>query len=74
MAVSIRVARAADAHDIAELTLQLGYKVAAHDVSERLSRILLRPDQRFFVAELDGQAIGWIHTVVESSSNRPPSS
>jgi GNAT superfamily N-acetyltransferase len=64
MAVSIRAARTSDAHDIAELTLQLGYKVAEHDVAERLARILSRPDQQFFMAELDGQPVGWVHTAV----------
>jgi GNAT superfamily N-acetyltransferase len=64
MAVSIRAARASDADDIAALTLQLGYEVAAPAVSARLSRILSRGDQQFLVAELDGHTVGWVHVVI----------
>lgn len=51
--VTIRAARAADADVIAELTRQLGYDLTEEDAAHRLSRILLRDDQRFFVADLD---------------------
>ena len=44
LAVSVRIARASDAHDIAELTAQLGYQVAASTVAARLARMLERPD------------------------------
>src|SRR2546426_1113228 len=30
----------------------------------RLSRILLRNDQQFFVADLDGRTVGWVHVVL----------
>ena len=43
MAVAIRPGRMSDADDIAQLTTQLGYEVAASDVAARLSRILSRP-------------------------------
>src|SRR5213593_3804359 len=64
MAVSIRIARLSDAHDIAKLTVQLGYEVAASAVAARLSRILSRSDQQLLVADLDGHPVGWIHTVI----------
>ena len=64
MAVSIRVARASDAPEIAELTRQLGYEVETSAVADRLSRILSRPDQEFLVAERDGQPVGWVHVVI----------
>ncbi len=64
MAVSVRIARGSDAHNIAELTAQLGYQVTASTVAARLSRILERPDQQFLVAELDGRALGWIHVAI----------
>lgn len=64
MAICIRVARTSDAVAIGKLTSQLGYEVDVSTVAARLSRILLRPDQRFTVAELDGQLGGWVHAVI----------
>lgn len=62
--VTIRLARAADARDIAHLTTQLGYDLTESDAADRLSRILLRDDQQFYVAELDARAVGWIHALM----------
>ncbi len=59
--VTIRLARASDAAEIAELTTQLGYDLTHADAADRLSRILLREDQQFFVADADGRAVGWVH-------------
>jgi GNAT superfamily N-acetyltransferase len=59
----IRVARASDAAEIAQLTTQLGYDLTEADAADRLSRILVRDDQRFFVADLDGRAVGWVHVL-----------
>jgi GNAT superfamily N-acetyltransferase len=64
MALSIRPARASDAEDLARLTGQLGYELAASDAAARLARILSRPDQQFLVAEVDGHAVGWLHASV----------
>ena len=64
MAISIRVARISDAEGIGNLTSQLGYEVDAPTVAARLSRILLRSDQQFVVAELDGCIGGWVHAVI----------
>jgi GNAT superfamily N-acetyltransferase len=61
--VTIRVARTADAGEIAQLTTQLGYDLTEEAAAGRLSRILQRTDQQFFVADLSGRAIGWVHVV-----------
>ena len=60
---TIRVARTADAGEIAQLTTQLGYDLTEEAAAGRLSRILERTDQQFFVADLSGRAIGWVHVV-----------
>jgi GNAT superfamily N-acetyltransferase len=62
--VTIRPARQSDAAAIATLTKQLGYEVDPAAVGERLSRMLLRDDQQFSIADLDGRPVGWIHMVV----------
>lgn len=64
MAISIRAARMSDAEDIANLTAQLGYEVDLPLVAERLSHILLRSDQQFIVAEIDGRLGGWVHAII----------
>ena len=60
----MRVARQSDAADVAGLTKQLGYDLTEKDAADRLSRILPRDDQRFFVADVDGRAAGWVHVVL----------
>jgi predicted N-acetyltransferase YhbS len=62
--VVIRDARAADAAAIANLTRQLGYDVTEAEAVERLARMLLRDDQRIFVADRDGRVVGWVHAVL----------
>ena len=62
--VTIRVARVSDAGEVAQLTGQLGYDLTEGDAADRLSRILTRDDQRFFVAEIGGRATGWVHVVL----------
>ena len=64
LSVTIRAARESDAYSIAELTTQLGYDVSEADAAHRLSRILPRNDQQFFVADLDSRAVGWVHVVL----------
>lgn len=61
MAVLIRAGRVSDAAEVAGLTSQLGYDVSAATAAERLSRILSRRDQRFWVAVVDGRLVGWVH-------------
>ena len=53
-----------DAVEIARLTTQLGYELTEPQATDRLSRILLRSDQQFFVADLDGRSVGWVHVVL----------
>ena len=62
--VTIRAARTSDAGEVAQLTTQLGYDLTVDDARSRLSRILGRDAQQFFVADLGGRAIGWVHVVV----------
>jgi predicted N-acetyltransferase YhbS len=64
---TIRAARASDSPEIAQLTTQLGYDLSEADAADRLSRILLRDDQQFFVADLNGRAVGWVHSSVQST-------
>jgi predicted N-acetyltransferase YhbS len=61
--VTIRAARTSDSPEIAQLTTQLGYDLTEGDAAERLSRILRRDDQQFFVADLDGRVVGWVHVL-----------
>lgn len=63
MSVSVRPARVTDADEVARLTTQLGYDADPSVVEVRLARILSRPDQQFFVAELDGRPVGWLHAL-----------
>ena len=60
----IRIAEETDAAEIARLTAELGYSVEPASVRDRLSRILARPDQRFLIAERDGQNVGWLHVAI----------
>jgi GNAT superfamily N-acetyltransferase len=59
--IAVRLARIDDAEDLARLTLQLGYEVAASEVTARLSRILSKTDQQVLVAECQGRPIAWLH-------------
>ena len=62
MPVSIRLAQVADAGHLVRLTAQLGYDITTEDASARLQRVLERPDQRFFIADVDdGRPVGWLH-------------
>jgi GNAT superfamily N-acetyltransferase len=64
VALDVRIARLEDAESISRLTAQLGYDADAPAVAARLSRILSRPDHRFFLADLDGRPVGWLHAAV----------
>jgi GNAT superfamily N-acetyltransferase len=61
--ITIRAARASDAGEIAHLTTQLGYELTEGDAADRLSRILIRDDHQFLVADVEGRAVGWVHVV-----------
>ena len=64
MPVTIRPARQGDAADLARLTAQLGYDVESDGLAQRLSRVLASPDQGVIVADLDGEVVGWVHTMI----------
>lgn len=62
--LTIRPARTSDAPEIARLTAQLGYEVSAALATERLARLLSRPNQQFIIADVDGRAVGWLHAEI----------
>ena len=64
MAHVIRAARLSDAGDIAQLTAQLGYDVTVEQIADRLSRLLNRDDQHFFVADVERRPVGWVHVIL----------
>jgi GNAT superfamily N-acetyltransferase len=70
--VSIRIAREADAEDVAALTAQLGYDVHASAIRARLSSILARPDHRFWMAEAVDRRIGWLHATISEYVEADP--
>jgi GNAT superfamily N-acetyltransferase len=57
---------------LADLCTQLGYPSTTEEVNRRLETILEQTGHAVFVAEVDGQAAGWIHVyasqTVESES------
>ena len=53
-----------DAADIARLTSELGYEVAAADVEARLGRLLSRSEHLILIAEHEARAVGWVHVMV----------
>lgn len=57
-AVMVRDATAADAPLLAPLLGELGYPAAAEALASRMQRMLGRDDQRIFIAERDGAALG----------------
>jgi GNAT superfamily N-acetyltransferase len=62
--MTTRPARLADAPAIAVLTGQLGYDATVAQVTERLARLLARPDMFVAVAEQAGQIAGWVHVEI----------
>jgi hypothetical protein len=63
-ALSIRHATVEDAGAIAALSAQLGYNATAISIRERLTRILSKDESCVFVAEDNGEIIGWIHAAI----------
>jgi hypothetical protein len=59
-----RIAEQTDADEIAQLTAELGYDVEPSLLTDRLSRILARRDQRFLIAEIDSRPAGWLHVAI----------
>lgn len=59
--INVREMLATDCAAVAALMPDLGYAATTAQVEERLSLLSTRPDNAFFVAEFDGQIIGWSH-------------
>jgi GNAT superfamily N-acetyltransferase len=59
----IRLAREADAADVARLTRELGYGAEVDAIADRMKRLLARDDHRLAVAERDGVVVGWLHAL-----------
>lgn len=57
----VRQAQLADANRMAELSGTLGYPVSEDAMNERLKRILKMETHSVFVAERNGQVVGWAH-------------
>jgi|SRR5436305_5661950 len=59
--MTIRPATPADIPKLADLTTQLGYPTSPEEAGERLRDLASRPENAVLVAEVDGEAVGWIH-------------
>lgn len=70
--VTVRPAAAGDAPALAGLCTQLGYPSTPEQVARRLAEILPRPENAVFVAEVEGQAAGWIHVFVSRMLEAEP--
>src|SRR5256714_9627476 len=57
----IRKAELGDANRIAELSGTLGYPVNAQAMAQRLARVLKLETHSVFVAERNGEVVGWTH-------------
>ena len=57
----IRTAKIDDANRIAELSGTLGYPVGVQTMEERLARVLKLETHSVFVAERNGEVVGWTH-------------
>ena len=57
----IRKAKIADATRMAELSGTLGYPVSAQAMEQRLRRFLTLETHSVFVAERNGEVVGWTH-------------
>jgi GNAT superfamily N-acetyltransferase len=66
-ATLIRTATLDDSERIAVLSGQLGYEATPAQIRERLSGILGDPEQAIFVAELNGEAAGWLHVFIRQT-------
>ena len=60
----IRRAKSGDAADLAALSGELGYPATAAEIRSRLSRLKSAANDALFVAECDGEVIGWLHISV----------
>jgi GNAT superfamily N-acetyltransferase len=57
----VRKAELADTNRMAELSGTLGYPVGTEAMEERLTRVLTLETHSVFVAERNGEVVGWTH-------------
>jgi GNAT superfamily N-acetyltransferase len=57
---------------LADLCTQLGYPSTTEEVKRRLKTILEQTGHAVFVAEVDGQAAGWIHVYASQTVESEP--
>lgn len=62
---TIRAISQQDCHAVAELTGQLGYERTPEQVREWIEALPVWPHQAAFVAELDGEVVGWVDVSLE---------
>ncbi len=68
---AIRAAGEGDAERIATLSEQLGYPTDAEAMLKRLRAIGRRPDHGVFVAEAEGNVVGWVHVYAVAALESP---
>ena len=64
--LKIRRARSGDAVRLAALSGELGYPATVSEIKTRMSRLKAAGDNALFVADSDGEVVGWLHV---SASN-----
>lgn len=57
---------------MAELTAQLGYPLSESAAADRLAGILGREEHAFWVADLGGDVVGWLHAMVAHYMDAEP--
>jgi GNAT superfamily N-acetyltransferase len=60
----IRPATSADREPIAALSHQLGYPSSPEEIDRRLAALAERAEEAVWVAELEGEVVGWAHAGV----------
>jgi GNAT superfamily N-acetyltransferase len=65
--LTIRMASAADAEDLARLSGQLGYPSTGPETIQRLAAVNRYPEHAVFIAETNGTMVGWLHVFVRPS-------
>ena len=69
--LKIRRAKSSDAAYLAALSGELGYPATAAEIRSRLSRLKSAANDALFVAECDGDVIGWLHISVNHLIEAP---
>lgn len=68
----LRPALPEDAEKVAELCVELGYKVTPEEARERIVDALGDPERESYVAEVEGNVVGWVHVqIVRTLTSEP---